>query len=53
MADAAKPKLQQKTDVSDVLTEAVRARQTESKAAKTEVSADPRFANISATASSR
>lgn len=48
MADAAKPKLQQKTDVSDVLTEAVRARQTESKAAKTEVSTDPRFANISA-----
>lgn len=48
MADAAKPKLQQKTDVSDILTEAVRARQTESKAAKTEISADPRFANISA-----
>lgn len=48
MADAAKPKLQQKTDVSDILTEAVRARQTESKAAKSEVSADPRFANIAA-----
>lgn len=48
MADAAKPKLQQKTDVSDILTEAVRARQTESRAAKTEVSADPRFANMAA-----
>ncbi len=48
MADAAKPKLQQKTDLSDVLTDAVRARQTESKATKTEVSADPRFANIAA-----
>jgi hypothetical protein len=48
MADAAKPKLQQKPDVSDILTTAVRARENVSKAAKTEVSADPRFANISA-----
>lgn len=48
MADAAKPKLQQKTDVSDILTEAVRQRQAEGQAARKEVSADPRFANISA-----
>ncbi|WP_119389449.1 hypothetical protein [Taklimakanibacter lacteus] len=48
MADAPKPKLQQKTDVSDVLTEAVRHRAAEATAAKKEVSADPRFANISA-----
>lgn len=47
MADA-KPKLQQKPDVSDILTTAVRARENVSKATKTEVSADPRFANISA-----
>jgi len=50
MADAPKPKLQQKTDVSDVLTEAVRQRQAESKAVRREVSADPRFANIAANA---
>lgn len=50
MADAPKPKLQQKTDVSDVLTEAVRHRQAEGRAARKEVSADPRFANISANA---
>jgi hypothetical protein len=48
MADAAKPKLQQKPDVSDILTTAVRARENVSKATKTEVSGDPRFANISA-----
>jgi hypothetical protein len=50
MADAPKPKLQQKTDLSDVLTEAVRHREAEGKAARKEVSADPRFANISANA---
>ena len=50
MADAPKPKLQQKSDVSDVLTEAVRQRAAETKAVQKEVSADPRFANISANA---
>ena len=48
MADAPKPKLQQKADVSDVLTEAVRHRAAETKAVRKEVSADPRFASISA-----
>ena len=50
MADAPKPKLQQKTDVSEVLTEAVRHREAEGRATRKEVSADPRFANISANA---
>ena len=50
MADAPKPKLQQKTDLSEVLTEAVRHREAEGKAARKEVSADPRFANIAANA---
>lgn len=50
MASAPKPKLQQKTDISDVLTDAVRHRQAESKAVRSEASADPRFANISANA---
>jgi hypothetical protein len=50
MADAPKPKLQQKTGVSEVLTEAVRHRAAEATVARKEVSADPRFANISANA---
>ncbi|MGE3873169.1 MAG: hypothetical protein AB7F74_09445 [Parvibaculaceae bacterium] len=50
MADAPKPKLQQKTDVSEVLTEAVRRREAEGKAVRKEASGDPRFANIAANA---
>ncbi|MGE0239581.1 MAG: hypothetical protein AB7F09_11930 [Parvibaculaceae bacterium] len=50
MADAPKPKLQQKIDVSDVLTEAVRHREAQGQAARKEASADPRFANIAANA---
>jgi chromosome segregation ATPase len=51
MSTAASPKLERKTDLSDVLTDAVRARQT-SKATQAGMqqapAEDPRFANISA-----
>ena len=48
MSSASSPKLSQKTGLSDVLTDAVRARQTE-KAVKAEApAADPRFASITA-----
>jgi hypothetical protein len=50
MADTPKPKLQQKANISEVLTEAVRHRAAEATTARKEVSADPRFANIAANA---
>ncbi|MGE0008390.1 MAG: hypothetical protein AB7S92_22775 [Parvibaculaceae bacterium] len=50
MADAPKPKLHVKTDVSEVLTEAVRQRESQGQAARREASADPRFAEIAANA---
>jgi hypothetical protein len=49
MSTASSPKLSQKTSVPEVLTDAVRARQTEKAVAKQEApAADPRFANITA-----
>jgi len=48
MATTAKPKRQQKTDLSDVLTDAVRARQTPAVVLKPEQLSDPRYAEIAA-----
>ncbi len=49
MSTASSPKLSQKQDLSDVLTDAVRARQTEKATARQQApEADPRFANITA-----
>lgn len=49
MSTASSPKLSQKPDLSDVLTDAVKARQTEKATAKQQAAeADPRFANITA-----
>lgn len=48
MATTAKPKRQVKTDLSDVLTDAVRARQTPAVVLKPEQLSDPRYAEIAA-----
>jgi len=49
MSTAASPKPEKKADLSDVLTDAVRAKQTQKTAAKREEqAADPRYANIAA-----
>jgi hypothetical protein len=49
MSTGSSPKLKEKTNLSDVLTDAVRAKQTERAVQKQETqAADPRFANITA-----